>query len=120
LTQKTGAAHPRAPRNHVGLAIGVPGTPDIIGSLSLATSTVYFFAAAMPLWLGRQEQLAARWPIIVLTAVQALIIRARYHAQKVSRPIVFANKCPACHAGTVTVALGKLKRAPPCHARVTS
>jgi diguanylate cyclase (GGDEF)-like protein len=58
----------------VGLASGVPGVRDAAGSLGLATGAVYLFATAATLWLGRQERLAARWPLIVLTAVHAVVM----------------------------------------------
>jgi len=55
----------------VGLANGVPVLQDAKGSLSLIVGAAYFFAAATALWLGRKERLTARWPLIILTAVQA-------------------------------------------------
>ncbi len=55
----------------VGLANGVPVLRDAKGSLSLIVGAAYFFAAATALWLGRKERLTARWPLIILTAVQA-------------------------------------------------
>ncbi len=58
----------------VGLASGVPGMQDFTGSLALATGAIYLFAAATTLWLGRKERLAARWPIIVLPAVHAMVL----------------------------------------------
>ncbi len=58
----------------VGLAGAVPGMPNITGSLSLAASAVYLFAAATSLWLGRMERLAARWPLIILIAVHATVL----------------------------------------------
>jgi diguanylate cyclase (GGDEF)-like protein len=57
----------------VGLAHGFPGTRDVTGLLSLAMGTVYLLAAAASLWLGRKERLAARWPIILFTAVHAAV-----------------------------------------------
>jgi hypothetical protein len=58
----------------VGLASGAPGMRAVAGSLSLATGASYLFAAATALWLGRKERLAARGPIIVLTAVHAAVL----------------------------------------------
>jgi len=58
----------------VGLASAVPGMRDVAGSLSLGVGAFYYFAAAITLWLARQERLAARWPIIVLTAVHAGVL----------------------------------------------
>jgi len=54
----------------VGLAGGIPGIRDFAGSLALTTGAVYILAAAATLWLGRTEQLAARWPLVVLCAAQ--------------------------------------------------
>jgi diguanylate cyclase (GGDEF)-like protein len=58
----------------VGLANGIPGIGDVTGSLGLATGAVYLFAAAIALWLGRKERLAARWPIIAFTALHAAVL----------------------------------------------
>jgi diguanylate cyclase (GGDEF)-like protein len=60
----------------VGLATAFPGTRDIAGSLSLAASSIYVLTAAVVLWIGRTEHLAARWPIIILTAVHAVVLLA--------------------------------------------
>jgi len=51
-----------------GLAGGFPGLRDVAGSLSLTGGAVYSVAAAATLWLGRSERLAARWPLIILSA----------------------------------------------------
>jgi hypothetical protein len=58
----------------VRLASSIRSLQDVTWSLSLATSAVYLFAAAATLWLGRNERLAARWPIIIFTAVQAAVL----------------------------------------------
>jgi diguanylate cyclase (GGDEF)-like protein len=58
----------------VGLASAIPGLRNISGSLGLALSSVYLFAAATALWLGRKERLAARWPIMAFTGVHAAIL----------------------------------------------
>jgi hypothetical protein len=52
------------------LAGSVPGLRNIAGSLSLITGAVYSLATAATLW-PRDERLAARWPLIVLSAVHA-------------------------------------------------
>jgi diguanylate cyclase (GGDEF)-like protein len=54
----------------VGLAGSVPDLNNIAGSLSLFAGAVYSLATATTLWPGR-ERLAARWPLIVLSAIQA-------------------------------------------------
>ena len=36
-----------------------------------SSEPVYFLAAAVALWLDRKERLVARWPLIVLTSMQA-------------------------------------------------
>jgi diguanylate cyclase (GGDEF)-like protein len=56
------------------LAIGIPGIRHVAGLLSLASGSSYLFAAAAALWLGRKERLAARAPIVVLTAVHASVL----------------------------------------------
>ena len=60
----------------VGLAGGIPGLPNAAGSLSLAAGAAYSLATATTLWLGRKERLAARWPLVILSAVHgaALLI----------------------------------------------
>jgi diguanylate cyclase (GGDEF)-like protein len=58
----------------VGLASSIRGFQDVTFSLSLATSVIYYIAAATSLWLGRKERLPARWPLIVFTAVQAAVL----------------------------------------------
>jgi diguanylate cyclase (GGDEF)-like protein len=56
----------------VGLANVVPALQGGVGAaLSLIVGAAYFLATAMALWLDREERLAARWPLIVLTIVQA-------------------------------------------------
>lgn len=56
----------------VGLASTVPFLQHgSAAALSLIVGAVYFAAAAAALWLGRNERLTARWPLIVLTAMQA-------------------------------------------------
>jgi diguanylate cyclase (GGDEF)-like protein len=58
----------------VGIAGTVPGLRFVAGSLSLLFSAVYMLAAAASLWLGRNEMLKARWPLIVLTALHAVVL----------------------------------------------
>ena len=54
----------------VALAGSLPGLNDIVGSLSLIAGAIYSLATATTLWPGK-ERLAARWPLIVLSAVHA-------------------------------------------------
>jgi diguanylate cyclase (GGDEF)-like protein len=58
----------------VGAASMFPGTLIAAGPLSLAFSAVYMLAAAISLWLGRNEVLKARWPIIILTVLHAAVL----------------------------------------------
>jgi len=58
----------------VGLSGGVPGFREITGSLSLTMGAAYTLAAATTLWLGRKERLAARWPLIILSAVHVAVL----------------------------------------------
>jgi diguanylate cyclase (GGDEF)-like protein len=58
----------------VGAASLFPGTLFVAGPLSLAFSAVYMLAAAISLWLGRNEVLKARWPIIILAALHAAVL----------------------------------------------
>jgi diguanylate cyclase (GGDEF)-like protein len=58
----------------VGVAGTVPGMRFVAGSLSLLFSAVYMLAAAASLWLDRDEMLKARWPLIVLTALHAVVL----------------------------------------------
>ena len=56
----------------VGIANLVPALQGGAGaSLSLFVGALYFLAAGTDLWLDRKERLVARWPLIVLTGVQA-------------------------------------------------
>lgn len=56
----------------VGLANAVPVFHGGAGaSLSLFVGAAYFVAAAAALWFDRKERLTARWPLIILTSVQA-------------------------------------------------
>jgi diguanylate cyclase (GGDEF)-like protein len=58
----------------VGLLGVFPIMRDLSGLLSLAASSTYLLAAAASLCSGRKEQLAARWPIIILTTVHAAVL----------------------------------------------
>ncbi|MGA2817966.1 MAG: GGDEF domain-containing protein [Xanthobacteraceae bacterium] len=55
----------------VGLAGGVPGIREFAGSLSLAMGAAYTLATTTTLWVGRKDRLAARWPLVILSAVHA-------------------------------------------------
>jgi diguanylate cyclase (GGDEF)-like protein len=55
----------------VALSGGIPGIREIAGSLSLAMGAVYVLATATTLSLGRKERLAARLPLVILSAVHA-------------------------------------------------
>jgi diguanylate cyclase (GGDEF)-like protein len=57
----------------IGLAVfaaaaGVPALRSVFGPLALAGGGAYAAGAAVSLWRGRAERLAARWPLIVLCA----------------------------------------------------
>jgi diguanylate cyclase (GGDEF)-like protein len=58
----------------VSLAGSIPVIRQFGGSISLATASIYLFATATTLWLGRKERLTARSPLIVLTAVHAAVL----------------------------------------------
>jgi diguanylate cyclase (GGDEF)-like protein len=58
----------------IGLAGGVPGLQSPTGSLSLATGAAYTLATATTLWLARNERLAARLPLVILSAVHAVAL----------------------------------------------
>jgi diguanylate cyclase (GGDEF)-like protein len=55
----------------VVLAAAVPATRNAAGLLALIIGAAYCFAAAASLWLGRKEQLLARWPLMILTAMHS-------------------------------------------------
>jgi hypothetical protein len=52
----------------------VPALPTVMGSLGLAAGATYLLAAATSLWLGREERLPARWPLIFLLAAHACVL----------------------------------------------
>jgi diguanylate cyclase (GGDEF)-like protein len=58
----------------VGVAGTVPGMRFAAGSLNLVFSAVYMLATATSLWLERNELLKARRPLIVLTALHAVVL----------------------------------------------
>jgi diguanylate cyclase (GGDEF)-like protein len=64
----------------VGVAGTVPGMRFAAGSLSLAFSAVYMFAATTSLWLGRNELLKARWPLVVFTALHAVVLLIGFYS----------------------------------------
>jgi len=55
----------------VALSGGIPGVREFAGSLALAMGAVYILATATTLLLGRKERLAARLPLVILSAVHA-------------------------------------------------
>ena len=55
----------------VALSGGIPGVREVAGSLALAMGAVYILATATTLSLGRKERLAARLPLVILSAVHA-------------------------------------------------
>jgi diguanylate cyclase (GGDEF)-like protein len=57
----------------VGLASASPTTRSAVNSLCFASSAIYLFAASYSLWGSRAERLVARWPLIVLTALDAVV-----------------------------------------------
>jgi diguanylate cyclase (GGDEF)-like protein len=57
----------------VGLASASPTTRSAINTLCFTSSALYLFAAAFSLWRSREERLAARWPLIILTALDASV-----------------------------------------------
>ena len=59
-----------------GLASASTSTRAAIDTLSFAAGALYLFAAAYSLWLSRAERLAARWPLIILTALHAAVLLA--------------------------------------------
>jgi hypothetical protein len=58
----------------IGLAGGVPGLQSATGSLSLAIGAAYTLATATTLWLARYDRLAARFPLVILSAVHAVAL----------------------------------------------
>jgi diguanylate cyclase (GGDEF)-like protein len=58
----------------VGLAGSFSGMHAVAGSMSLAIGAVYFFAAVLSLWKGRNERLKARWPVMILTFLHAAVL----------------------------------------------
>ena len=51
-----------------------PGLQYIAGSAGPAVGVIYIASAGISLWLARKEQLPARGPIIVLTAVHTVVL----------------------------------------------
>ena len=52
----------------------IPGMQNLGGALGRAAGAGYLLAAAGSLWLKRSDRLAARWPIILLTALHAAVL----------------------------------------------
>ena len=59
-----------------GLTSASPATRAAIDTLSFASGAAYLFAAAYSLWLSQAERLAARRPLIILTALHAAVLFA--------------------------------------------
>jgi len=76
----------------VGLASASPTSRNAVDALSFATGALYLFAAALSLWLSRRERLAARWPLIVLTATHAVVLSIG--AQAFFRGTIVEDKIP--------------------------
>jgi diguanylate cyclase (GGDEF)-like protein len=57
----------------VGLASASPTTRSAVNALVFTSSAIYLFAASYSLWSARAERLTARWPLIVLTAMDAAV-----------------------------------------------
>jgi diguanylate cyclase (GGDEF)-like protein len=58
----------------LAVGLGSPLLQGLTGLFSLAGGAVYSLATAAELWTGRQERLAARWPLIVLTTVHGMTL----------------------------------------------
>ena len=52
----------------------IPAVREFAGSLCLAVNSTYLLATAGSLWAGRHEQLAARWPFIILIGVHVTVL----------------------------------------------
>ena len=55
----------------VALAGAVPFIRNFAGSVALTMGAAYVAAAAVALWSGRTERLAARWPLVALASLHA-------------------------------------------------
>jgi diguanylate cyclase (GGDEF)-like protein len=57
----------------IGVMLGgaIPGLPLYGGTVALSAGTLGVVAAAVVLWLGRSDRLAARWPLIGLSSLHA-------------------------------------------------
>jgi diguanylate cyclase (GGDEF)-like protein len=64
----------------VGLAGAVPATRSHLDILNLTIGACYMLAASGSLWFARRERLAARWPLIILTAIHAAILASGAYA----------------------------------------
>ena len=58
----------------------VPGATGIVVPLAFAVDAIYLFAAALTLWLGRDERLPARMPVIGFIFVHAVFMLIGIHS----------------------------------------
>jgi diguanylate cyclase (GGDEF)-like protein len=72
----------------IGLASSFPDTRAAAWQVGIAIGAVYLFAAAIALWLGRKEQLKARWPIVILTALHATLLLVGLSSQPPELPAI--------------------------------
>jgi diguanylate cyclase (GGDEF)-like protein len=72
----------------IGLASSSPDTRAAAWQVGIAIGAVYLFAAAIALWLGRKEQLKARWPIVILTALHATLLLVGLSSQPPELPAI--------------------------------
>jgi hypothetical protein len=83
----------------VGVAGGLPGLRDATAALSLTIGAAYTFAAAMTLWLGRRERLAARSPLIILSALHGTALLIGTYSTSPARPAMIpCRRSQACLA----------------------
>jgi diguanylate cyclase (GGDEF)-like protein len=72
----------------IGLASSFPDTRAAAWPVGIAIGAAYLFAAAIALWLGRKEQLKARWPIVILTALHATLLLVGLSSQPPELPAI--------------------------------
>ncbi len=58
----------------VALGSGLVAFRENPGALALAIGAAYTLATATSLWLGRDDRLIARWPLIILTGVHGMAL----------------------------------------------
>jgi len=58
----------------IALCGAVPPLHDAIGAISITVGTTYSFATALTYWQGRQDRLAARWPLCILAVVHGAVL----------------------------------------------